>query len=120
MNGARAEPCANTSSRRREKRRLVEFRAGLGIPQEDYLVTLARLSKYSLGTRRQGGLAVSDDGDGFFVLWAYADEAHAPDPDLDAALAAPGNPLPLTREQVVPRYHFDSDGLERLLGPEPE
>jgi hypothetical protein len=92
----------------------------LNIPQEKYLETLTRLSKYTFGTRRQVGLAVSDDGDGFFILWAFLDEPHTQNPDLDAALAAPGNPLPPTKEKIVPAYYFDSSGLERVLGRGPE
>jgi hypothetical protein len=86
------------------------------VPQEKYLEMLTRLSKYNFRTRRQVGLAVSNDGDGFFILWEFLDEPHLQNPDLDAALAAPGNPLPPTKEKALPKYYFDSAGLERVLG----
>ena len=90
----------------------------LGVPQEQYLTTLARLSKYSLGMERLVGLSVSDDSDGFFIRWCLLDAPHVPDATLDEALAAPGNPLPPTSEKTVPRYHFETEGLDRLIDRE--
>jgi hypothetical protein len=80
------------------------------------LETFTRASKHDYGVTKHVGFAIKKEGPYLDLVCAFAEGPNAPNPELDAALAA-DPPFRRTISEMQPRYNFDSDKLRDAIGP---
>lgn len=73
-------------------------------------------SKYEQSLEKHISIAVMKDGASIDIVWMLLAGPNDPNPEAEALLASsyPFRPL---REEMMPRYRFDSDELRRALAP---
>lgn len=79
------------------------------------LHNLTLASKYEFRVTKHVGIAVKKDGPHVDILWMFVDELFEPNPALEARVKE-DNPFRRTREEIQPRFQFDSDELRDSIG----
>lgn len=72
-------------------------------------------SKHELRVSKQIGIAVMRAGEHIDIIWMLHSGPCGPNPEVDALLEA-NYPFRPVHEALMPRYHFDSDGLRDAIG----
>lgn len=80
------------------------------------LETFTRASKHDYCATKHVGVAIKKDGRHLDLVWAFVEGPNAPNPELEAALAA-DSPFRRTLSGMEPRYRFDSEELHDAIGP---